>query len=82
MKFKLSRKDWEFEQGADEVVGRVLQLLVTGRGYKIQKEDSRDFKILWKLKKQLSLKDGLLYRRGIFQKTGECSFSVCDATEV
>ena len=72
--FKLSRKDWEFEQGADEVIGRVLQLLVTGRGYKIQKEDSKDFKILWRLKKQLSLKDGLLYRRAFSRKQGSVVF--------
>ena len=72
--FKLSRKDWSFEQGADDVIGEVLKLLVSGRSYQIKKEDNRDFKILWKMRKQLVLEDGLLYRKFYSTRLGENIF--------
>ena len=68
--YKLTKKDWQFEQGADSEIGRVMDLLVSGRNYKCTASDSKGFKILWKLKKQLEFKNGLLYRKAYSKRQG------------
>ena len=68
--YKLTKKDWQFEQGADSEIGRVMDLLVNGRNYKCTASDSKGFKILWKLKKQLEFRNGVLYRKAYSKRQG------------
>ena len=58
-----TRSDWQFEQGADENIGRILDLIVNKKSHKLNRDDTPEFKALWKMKKNLELIDGLLYRR-------------------
>ena len=67
--YKLSKKDWQFEQGADPDIGVVMDLLVHNK--KCDKDASRGVKIFWKLRNQLEFKNGLLYRKVYSKRQGK-----------
>ena len=62
---KLTRDDWIKEQIADTDIGKVTQLLKTNKlnKYVALETDSLGIQVLLKYRKNLFLKNGLLYRR-------------------
>ena len=67
--YKLSKKDWQFEQGADPEIGVIMDLMVHNK--KCDKNASRGVQILWKLRNQLEFKNGLLYRKVFSKRQGK-----------
>ena len=67
---KLTGDDWIKEQIADTDIGKVTQLLKTNRlnKYVAQETDSSGIQVLLKYRKNLFLKNGLLYRRVTLKK--------------
>ena len=62
---KLSRNDWLKEQRADGSIAKAIRLVTANKHlqYKCELSDSDEFKTIMRFKKNLVLKDGLLYRR-------------------
>ena len=50
--YRLSRRDWQFEQGADESVGVIMKYLVEGKS-SCPGGEAAEVRALWKLRKQL-----------------------------
>ena len=62
---KLSQNDWLKEQKADSAIRKAIQLVKMNKHlqYKCEPIDSDEFKMIMRFKKNLVLKDGLLYRK-------------------
>ena len=62
---KLSQNDWLKEQKADSAIGKAIQLVKMNKHlqYKCEPSDSDECKMIMRFKKNLILKDGLLYRK-------------------
>ena len=62
---KLTQKDWIKEQMEDVDISKIVQLLKSNQlsTYKAQEMDSSAIRVLLKYRKDLILKNGLLYRR-------------------
>ena len=62
---KLTQKDWVKEQMEDVDIHKILQLLQSNQlsTYKAQEIDSSAVKVLLRYRKDLILKNGLLYRK-------------------
>ena len=61
----LNPKDWIKEQMGDTDIHKIIQLLKSNRlsTYKVQEIDSSAVRVLLRHRKDLVLKDGLLYRK-------------------
>ena len=62
---KLSKEDWVKEQGADEDIGPVVELVWLGKHlqYTCKEGDSSGMRVLLKYKQDLFLRNNLLYRK-------------------
>ena len=62
---KLSRGDWLKEQKADGAIAKAIQLVTVNKHlqYKCKPGDGDEFKTIMRFKKNLVLKDGLLYHK-------------------
>ena len=70
---QLSKAQWREEQSLDPAIDMVVGLLRSKNlsGYECQKTDSTDVKGLLRLRKDLFLENGLLYRRAHFKATNK-----------
>ena len=71
--FQLTKAQWREEQGTDPSISRVVDLIWTKNiaSYECQKTDPNDLKSLLRLKKDLFLDNGLLYRKAHFKTTNK-----------
>ena len=71
--FQLTKAQWREEQRADSSINKVIDLIrnKTLSSYECQKTDSNDFKGLMRLRKDLFLDNGLLYRKAYFKSTNK-----------
>ena len=71
--YQLSTSQWREEQARDVSINRILDLFQTGQlsTYKCQKSDLDDLKGFLRLRKDLFLRNGLLYRKAFFRTTGK-----------
>ena len=60
---KISTEDWKKEQQADQSIGWIMKLLQENKlsGYKSNNSDSEQFRIYLKYRRDMVLKNGLLY---------------------
>ena len=70
--YQLSKSQWREEQIADVPINMVLNLFQKGQlsKYNCKKTDPDDFKGFLRLRKDLFLNSGLLYRKAFFRMTG------------
>ena len=82
--YKLSKSQWREEQAADASINMVLNLLQLEQlsTYNCKKTDLDDLKGLLRLRKDLFLDSGLLYRKAFFQDDWKTSQSVCNAYKI
>ena len=71
--YQLSKSQWREEQAADTSINMVQDLLHLGQlsTYNCKKTDLDDLKGLLRLRKDLFLDSGLLYRKAYFRTTGK-----------
>ena len=71
--YQLSKSQWREEQAADGSINKVLDLFQSGQlsTYNCQKSDLDDLKGFLRLRKDLFLDNGLLYRKAFFRMTGK-----------
>ena len=71
--YQLSKSQWREEQAADASISMILDLFQSGQlsTYNCKKSDSDDLKGLLRLRKDLFLDNGLLYRKAFFRMTGK-----------
>ena len=71
--YQLSKSQWREEQAADASINMVLDLFQSGQlsTYNCKKTDLDDLKGLLRLRKDLFLDSGLLYRKAFFRTTGK-----------
>ena len=71
--YQLSKSQWREEQTADASINMVLDLFQSGQlsTYNCKKSDLDDLKGLLRLRKDLFLDNGLLYRKAFFRTTGK-----------
>ena len=71
--FQLTKAQWREEQKADPSIGKIIDLMRSKRlaSYECQKTDSNDLKGLMRLRKDLFLDNGLLYRKAYFKSTNK-----------
>ena len=71
--YQLSKSQWTEEQAADASINMVLDLFQLGQlsTYNHKKSDLDDLKGLLRLRKDLFLDNGLLYRKAFFRTTGK-----------
>ena len=71
--YQLSKSQWREEQAADASINKVLDLFQLGQlsTYNCQKSDLDDLKGFLRLRKDLFLDNGLLYRKAFFRTTGQ-----------
>ena len=71
--YQLSKSQWREEQAVDASINKVLNLFQSGQlsTYNCEKSDSDDLKGFLRLRKDLFLDNGLLYRKAFFRMTGK-----------
>ena len=71
--YQLNKTQWREEQTADVSINMVLNLFQSEQlsTYNCKKTDPDDFKGFLRLRKDLFLDSGLLYRRAFFRTTGK-----------
>ena len=71
--FQLTKAQWREEQKADPSISKVVDLIRAKQlaSYDCQKTDLSDFKGLLRLRKDLFLDSGLLYRKAYFKATNK-----------
>ena len=71
--YQFSKSQWEEEQTADVSINMVLSLFQSEQlsTYNYKKTDPDDFKGFLRLRKDLFLDSGLLYRKAFFRRTGK-----------
>ena len=81
---KLTQKDWVQEQMDDVDLNRIVQLLKSNQlnTYITQEMDSSAIRILLRSKKDLILKNGLLYRKTNLKNHPEPVVTVCTTKKV
>ena len=81
---KLTQKDWVKEQMDDVDVNKIVQLLKSNKlsTYMAQEMDSSLMRILLRCKKDLFLKNGLLYRKATLKNHPEPVAAVCATKKV
>ena len=81
---KLTQKDWVKEQMDDADVDKIVQLLKSNKlsTYMAQEMVSSAIQILLRCKKDLILKNGLLYQRTILKKSSRASGTICTTKKI
>ena len=71
--YQLSKSQWREEQAEDASIAVVLELIQSGQlsTYNCKKTDLDDLKGFLRLRKDLFLDSGLLYRKAFFRMTGK-----------
>ena len=71
--YQLSKSQWREEQMADVSINMVLKLFQSEQlsKYNCKRTDPDDFKGFLRLRKDLFLESGLLYRKAFFRTTGK-----------
>ena len=71
--YQLSKSQWREEQIADVSINMVLNLFQSEQlsKYNCKRTDLDDFKGFLRLRKDLFLESGLLYRKALFRTTGK-----------
>ena len=80
---KLTQKDWVKEQMDDVDLNKIVQLIKSNQlnTYMTQEMDSSAIQILLRCKKDLILKNGLLYQRTNLKNSSRTSGTVCTTKE-
>ena len=81
---KLTQKDWVKEQMDDSDVNKIVQLLKSNKlsTYMAQEMDSSLMQVLLRYKKDLFLKNGLVYWKAILKKSSRASGTVCATKKI